>query len=141
MPVISCDKVSEYLKMMKVNKSTAPGDIPAKILKEFALFLSVPIADILNESLISGQWPKIYKSETVTPAPKQFPPENCEMLRPISNLFNVDQIMEKIVAEFVISDMKPNIDPKQFGNQKHLGIQHYLVRLLNRILSSLDNNK
>ena len=30
--------------------------------------------------------------------------------------------------------------PKQFGNQKHLGIEHYLVRLLHRILSSTDNS-
>ena len=41
----------------------------------------------------------------------------------------------------VMSDMKPKFDPKQFGNQKHLGIQHYLVRLIHRILSNIDNNK
>ena len=126
---------------MKVNKSTAPGDIPAKNFKKYALFLCSPIADLVNAAIITGQWPKIYKSETVTPTPKQNPPENCDDLRPISNLFNIDQIMEKIVAELVIYDMKPTFDPSQFGNQTHLGIQHYLVRLLNRILSSLDNNK
>ena len=110
-------------------------------LRDYAYFLCVPISDILNKSLISGQWPKIYKTETITPAPKQYPPENCEMLRPIANLFNIDQIMEKIIAEMVIADMKAKLDPKQFGNQKNLGIQHYLVRLLQRILSSVDNNK
>ena len=140
-PEISCEKVKYYLKNIKVNKSNAPGDIPAKILKEYADFLCVPITDMLNESIQSGQWPKIFKTETVTPAPKQFPPENCEMLRPIANLFNIDQIMEKIVAEMVIDDMKAKFDPKQFGNQQHLGIQHYLVRLLHRILTSVDNNK
>ena len=40
----------------------------------------------------------------------------------------------------VISDMKHKMDPKQFGNQKHLGIQHYLIRLLHRILVSTDKN-
>ena len=49
--------------------------------------------------------------------------------------------MEKIISEMVISDMKPKLDPKQFGDQKHLGIQHYLVRLVHRILSNIDNNK
>ena len=48
--------------------------------------------------------------------------------------------MEEIISEMVIADMKPNLDPKQFGNQKNLGIQHYLVRLLHRVLSSIDNN-
>ena len=63
-----------------------------------------------------------------------------EMLRPIANLCNLNKIMEKIVSEMVVDDMKERLDPFQFGNQKHLGIQHYLVRLLNRILTNVDRN-
>ena len=44
--------------------------------------------------------------------------------------------MEKIICEMVISDMKNSLDPSQYGNQKHLSIQHYLVRLLHRIVSN-----
>ena len=76
----------------------------------------------------------------ITPTPKQFPPEKIEMLRPISNLFNFDKIMEKIVSEMIISDMQAKLDPSQYGNQKHTSIQHYLVRMLHRILTSLDRN-
>ena len=36
-----------------------------------------------------------------------------------------------------ISDMRKSLDPSQYGNQKHLSIQHYLVRLLHRIVSKL----
>ena len=89
---------------------------------------------------MAGHWPKYYKRETITPTPKQFPPENMEMLRPIANLCNLNKIMEKIVSEMVVDDMKERLDPSQFGNQKHLGIQHYLVRLLNRILTNVDRN-
>lgn len=35
--------------------------------------------------------------------------------------------------------MKAKLDPKQFANQKGIGIQHYLVCMLNRILTALDN--
>ena len=62
------------------------------------------------------------------------------MLRPISNLCNLNKIMETIISELVISDMQSKLDPSQFGNQKHKSIQHYLVKLLNRILTSVDNN-
>ena len=48
--------------------------------------------------------------------------------------------MERIVSEFVISDMKSKLDPAQFGNQKHTSIQHYLVRLLHRVLTNVDRN-
>ena len=39
-----------------------------------------------------------------------------------------------------ISDMRKSLDPSQYGNQKHLRIQNYLVRLLHRIVSNIDKN-
>ena len=36
--------------------------------------------------------------------------------------------------------MKDKLDPAQFGNQKNLSIQHYLVKIIHTILQSLDNN-
>ena len=65
---------------------------------------------------------------------------SMELLRPIANLCNLNKIMEKIISELVIADMSEKLDPSQFGNQKHISIQHYLVRLLNRILSNVDKN-
>ena len=87
-------QVKKYLEKIKTNKSTAKGDIPAKIIKEFALYLSVPISDIINTSLLQGLWPNIYKREIITPTPKKYPPETMEFLRPISNLCNINKIME-----------------------------------------------
>ena len=62
------------------------------------------------------------------------------MLRPISILFLFDKIMQIIISELIVDDMKSNLDPKQFGNRKHLSIQHYLIRMLHRVTTSLDNN-
>ena len=62
------------------------------------------------------------------------------MLRPIANLVNLNKIMEKIITEMIVSDMSSSLDPSQYGNQKNISIQHYLVRLLNRIVSSIDRN-
>ena len=41
----------------------------------------------------------------------------------------------------MISDMKPNFDPSQYGNQRGISIQHYLINMVHRILSALDNNQ
>ena len=139
-PKFTPTKVRTYLQTIKTNKSSPPGDIPAKIIKEFAMFLSIPIADIINSGISLGEWPKIYKHETITPVPKQFPPETIDMLRPISNLLNFNKIMEKIICEMIVDDMKNHIDKKQFGNQKHLGIQHYLIKMIHRIVTNLDNS-
>ena len=40
----------------------------------------------------------------------------------------------------MISDMADKLDPAQYGNQKGISIQHYLVNMIHRILSVLDNN-
>ena len=139
-PQFTPGQIKKYLLGIKTNKATAPGDIPSKIIKEFAPYLCVPFSDVINSGLMVGHWPTHYKRETITPTPKQFPPETTEMLRPIANLCNLNKIMEEIVSEMVISDMSSKLDPSQFGNRKHTSIQHYLVRLLNRILTNVDRN-
>ena len=40
----------------------------------------------------------------------------------------------------IISEMQSSLDKTQYGNQKKTSIQHYLVKLIHRIQSSLDNN-
>ena len=132
--------VMKYLQNIKTDRSTAPGDIPARIIKEFASYLCIPFTNIINCGLRVGHWPKMYKKETITPIPKQFPPETREMLRPIANLCNFNKILEKIISEMVISDMKETLDPSQYGNQENKSIQHYLVRFLHTILTSLDKH-
>ena len=33
---------------------------------------------------------------------------------------------------------KENLDPSQYGNQQGMSVQHYLIKMLNRILTVLD---
>ena len=40
----------------------------------------------------------------------------------------------------LVSDMKTTFGISQFGNQKKTSIQHYLIHMLHRVLTSLDNN-
>ena len=61
-------------------------------------------------------------------------------MRNISGLLTFDKIMETLLADLMISDMKPRMDPKQYGNQKGISIQHYLIEMIHRILTTLDNN-
>ena len=48
--------------------------------------------------------------------------------------------MEKMISEVMIQDMKEKVDPSQYGNEKGTSIQHYLVNMIHRILTVLDNN-
>ena len=61
-------------------------------------------------------------------------------MRNINGLLTFDKIMEKLISELIISDMRLHLDPSQYGNQKGISIQHYLIDMIHRIISALDNN-
>ena len=128
------------MSKIKAKKATPLGDIPAKIIKEFSDYLCFPIRDIINSSLRLGIWPSCYKREIITPIPKEYPVLQVDMLRPISSLLTFNKVQEAVICEMVISDMSSNLDPTQYGNRKKTGIQHYLVKMLHRILSETDKN-
>ena len=48
-----------HLMKIKTNKATVKGDIPAKLIKEFAAYLAEPFTDIINASLSRGEYPQI----------------------------------------------------------------------------------
>ena len=94
--------------------------------------------DVINASVQQGIWPDICKLEIVTPVPKVHPIKSIDDLRNISGLTNLNKIFEKLIIGLIVKDMKDRIDPSQYANHKGLSIQHYLVKFLDRILSSLD---
>ena len=128
------------LSRLNTNKATVPGDFPCRLIKQFAAYLAEPLTDIFNASMKRGEYPRIYKFEVCTPVPKVNPPQNLGQLRNISGLLTFDKVFEKLIAQMIISDMEAKMDPAQFGNQKGISIQHYLIQMIHRILTVLDNN-
>ena len=139
-PLIAPSRVWLQLTQLKINKATVQGDFPPKLTKMFAAYLAEPLADIINTSIRRGEYPKLYKYEISTPVPKSYPVRNTAEIRNISGLLTFDKIAEARLAELMISDMKPNMDKQQYGNQKGISIQHYLIEMINRILTALDGN-
>ena len=61
-------------------------------------------------------------------------------IRKIAGTTNFSGIFEQFLAEIMIYDMKPNRDPYQYGNSKRVSAQHYLIKMVDRILTALDTN-
>ena len=72
--------------------------------------------------------------------PKVHPTVKTSHLRNISGLFHFDKVIEKLLAELIISDIQENLDPSQYDNQRQKSIQHYLVKMLHSILRALDDS-
>ena len=131
-----------YLKIKSVKKKTATviGDVPMKLIKFCAEELSFPLSDIYLHAVQQGEYPNIYKMEIVTPVPKCFPPQTTKDLRKIAGTPNFSRIFEKFLAEVMLEDMKGSRDPSQYGNTKGVSCQHYLIQMVDRILTILDTN-
>ena len=133
-------EIKKYIDKVKINKASLPDDIPARIVRNNSEILCIPMAHMINHSIESGCWPDSYKQELITPIAKQHPTEHLDQLRPISNLPIIDKIQEAVILDLIISDMKGKLDPSQYGNQRKTSIQHYLLKMMHRIVTNVDNN-
>ena len=122
------------------NKSTLPGYIPVKVVKNCSGTLCIPMSHMINHSINTGMWPDSYKFETITTIGKQHPVELLDQLRPISSLTLCDKIQESIISDLVISDMNDKLDPSQYDNQKKPSIQQYLLKIMDQIVTNVDRN-
>ena len=139
-PILEEYQVYEFLKRIKTNTSTVKNDIPAKLIKEFACELAKPLTDIINTMVRLGQFPDIWKLEMVLPVPKVFPTLSMNDLRKIAGLKNLSKITEKIISEWLISDMSDLRDKSQYGNEKGVSVNHYLINMIHEILTGVDVN-
>ena len=105
-PWIDPAVVYKFLCKIKTTSSTVKDDIPAKVIKMFAIYLAHPLADIIYTSIVRGEFANLWKLETVTPVPKVFPPLTLKHLRKISVFLNFSKIAEQVISELLVSDMK-----------------------------------
>ena len=125
---------------IKKKTSTLIDDIPMKVIKHCAEELSFPLSDIYTRAVNYGEYPNIYKLEIVTPVAKIYPPQTTKELRKIAGTKNFSKIFEMFLAELMIEDMKISRDPSQYGNSKGVSTHHYLIKMIDRILTHLDKN-
>ena len=87
--------------MNNLNKSKATGldRISARLIRECADLICVPICHICNQSISQGKLPEDWKSARVTPLFKQGDRDGVNNYRPISVIPVVLQVFERIVYE------------------------------------------
>ena len=137
-PIIEEYEVYQKLSKKKIKNSTVPGDIPSKLKKEFLPEISKPMTHIFNTITASGEYPRQWVKEYVTPIPKTYPPETDEDLRNISLTADLSKNYEQFLSDWLLPYIKKKIDPGQFGGLTGHSTTHYLITLLNFILSETD---
>jgi DNA-binding XRE family transcriptional regulator len=103
LPSITDENVAKRLSDLDltVGKAAGPYDPYIKLIKMFAKYFAIPLADIYNESFMSRIFPQIWKFYTVCVIPKITPCSNVEDLRPISLTSVLSKVQESYVVEWV----------------------------------------
>ena len=70
-PVTSMELETEIL-LLPTNKAHGLYSCPVRVLKSFSSVLSLPLAQIMNNSVLTGQYPSKLKHAKVTPIPSHF---------------------------------------------------------------------
>ena len=96
---------------------------------------------IINNSLTQSIYPKLWKQEWVTPAPKVTNPRDISDLRKISSISDYSKVYEGFIKDWIMEDVCKNIDIGQYGGQPGIGTEHMVVCFLDRILQLLDSNR
>ena len=121
-----------------MKNSIVPGDIPPKLKKEFLPEFFFPVINIFNSISKTGDYPRQWVTEYVTPIPKVIPPESEDDLRNISLTADLSKNYEQLLAQWLMPYIQKRIDPGQFGGLHGHSTNHYLIPLFYFILKNTD---
>ena len=133
--------VYKKIEKLKNTRSTLPLDLPNKLRKEFAVELSEPVTNIIQECLNQHIYPSLWKYEWVSPVPNISYPKVIKDLRKIASTSDFSKVFESFLKDWIMEDISEKIDIGQFGGQKGMGTEHLVVCLVDRILKLLDINQ
>ena len=122
---VSVEDVEKKLMAIKVSKACGPDLLPNWVLRDFAGYLSKPIASIFNSSFREGYVPTMWKSADIVPLPKVKPTKKLDKdLRPISLTPAISKVQESFMHGWIWEVIKDNLDKWQFGAIKREHVPH-----------------
>ena len=136
-PVLDPTEFMQKLKGMKNPKSTVKGDIFPCLVNRAEGALAFPLTNIYNHISSGGNWPKLWKVESVTPIPKKPIPETLNDVRNISCTQLFSKAYESFVLDWLSQEVK--LRTNQYGGVKGSGSEHFLVELWQQVLQNIED--
>lgn len=133
------DEVHRLLKLVDLNKSAGPDNVPPLFIANCATSLTVPLAILFKRSLDTGVVPSVWKSAYITPIHKKGPKASVENYRPISKLCVFAKILEKIIYRQVYSTLKHSFSEHQHGFIRGRSVTSNLVLCSDFISESMSH--
>ena len=132
-----------HLQTLDTKKACGYDNLPARLLRDAALYISSSLTYIFNLSIERGKFPDALKVAKVTPIYKKGRKDLAGNYRPISVLPILGKIFEKIINNRVIDYLEANniLFQHQYGFRKKHSTKLSLINLTNTLLKYIDEGR
>ena len=136
----------DFISAIKeINASSAPGpdNIPALLLKNCAVPLSVPLFLMWNNSFTLGEVPECFRTSIVCPIHKKGDKVTPANYRPISLTSHVIKAFERILRKKIVQYLETNkiLSENQHGFRSGRSTLSQLLSHINDIITGLCNEE
>ena len=112
---VSEGAVRQILCNLSPHKACGPDNVSARVIRECAVELSVPITKICRLSLNQGVFPLTWKRANIVPIHKKGPKTCANNYRSVSLLPLFGKVLERVVFTELFQHVKPAISDQQHG--------------------------
>ena len=134
---VTYDAVFNLLRTQNVHKACGPDGLSARILRECAEEIAVPLTKICLLSFQQGKFPTVWKRAHITPVYKKGDKKDPNNYRPISLLPICSKILERITCDQLLRHVSPVISSAQHGFLPRRSCNTNLVCLVKRLSESI----
>ena len=137
---VSSGFVQKELLKMKSTKATGLDGIPARLLKDAANEISIPVAYLINLTISTCMIPSEWKTAKVTPIYKSGDKSDPNNYRPISVLPLISKVMERAIQSQLVAFLIRNnsLSVHQSGFRKKHSTETATVHFVDHILEQMD---
>ena len=139
---VTSEEINNILKSLK-NGAAGYDELNACLLKHISPFITEPLKYLSNLSLSEGIFPTELKLANVIPLYKADDAFLFNNYRPVSLLCVISKVFEKVMYNRLIDFLETFaiLNNSQFGFRKMHSTHMALMTLMNRLISSLENDE
>ena len=132
-------QVQLHLKRLDFTKATSTEYYSTWIsLEGRGVNICIPLLDIINTMLLTGEYPHMWNRAEVTPLSKITSPHMYKHYRPISLLFHLGKLAEGVIIFKVTDTLTRIIEPNNYAYQSNICNTDVILHFLDYNLSQRE---